>query len=125
MFIKQPFDEFLGFEYRWLNDGELELTLKIKELFVNSMGVIHGGIISTLADVAMSNLMPANEGGVQEIVTVDLKTSFLRPAKGEFLRGKARVVKNGRKLLFAECEVYNDRGDLVAVANGIFARYSS
>ena len=121
MFIKQPFDEFLGFEYK-RDDNAIEVSMLIKELYINSVGVIHGGLISTLADVAMGNLMPTNNPGIQELVTVDLKVSFLKPAKGEYLLARARVVKNGRKLFFAECQIYNSNEDLVAVANGIFSR---
>ena len=124
MYIKQAFDEFLGFEYE-RNENVLNVTLRIKDLFVNSLGVIHGGIISSLADVAMSNLIPTTNDGIQEIVTVDLKTSFLRPAKAEYLLAKARIVKNGKTLLFAECEIYNDQEDLVAVSNGIFSRFKA
>lgn len=120
MFIKQPFDEFLGFEYK-RKDNNIEMSLKIKDLFINSTGVVHGGIISSLADVAMSNLIPANKEGVQEIVTVDLRVSYLRPAQGEFLLAKACTVKAGRKLVFAECRIYNEKEDLVASSNGIYS----
>jgi len=123
MFIKQPFDEFLGFEYK-RNENIIELSMKIKDLYINSAGVVHGGVISTLADVAMSNLIPTNKEGVQEIVTVDLKVSFLSPAKGEYLLAKAWAVKTGRKLLFAECQIYNDNEDLIAISNGIYSRLS-
>ncbi|MDA8442843.1 MAG: PaaI family thioesterase [Peptococcaceae bacterium] len=124
MFIKQPFDEFLGFSYK-RDMNILEVGLQIKDLYLNSVGVIHGGIISTLADVAMSNLIPPNQQGLQEIVTVDLKVSFLKPAKGEYLRAHANLVKDGRKLIFTECQIYNSTEDLVAVAHGIFSRLTN
>ncbi|HWI54090.1 MAG TPA: PaaI family thioesterase [Desulfobacteria bacterium] len=122
-FIKQPFDEFLGFEYE-RNNNIIEVSLKIKDLYINSTGVVHGGVISSLADVAMSNLIPADKEGVQEIVTVDLKVSFLKPAEGKSLLAKAWAVKTGRKLVFAECKIYNDKEELVALSNGIYSRLS-
>ncbi|HZW82271.1 MAG TPA: PaaI family thioesterase [Candidatus Deferrimicrobium sp.] len=124
MFIKQRFDEFLGFEYK-RDNNTLEVRIEIKDLYINSAGVIHGGIISTLADVAMGNLIPTVSQGIQELVTVDLKISYLKPAKGEYLLAQARLMKNGRKLVFAECQIYNDNKDLVAVAHGIFSRLNS
>ncbi|WP_458413250.1 PaaI family thioesterase [Schinkia sp. CFF1] len=93
MFIKQPFDEFLGLKYKKLDDNNLQIILPVQDLFINSAGVIHGGIISSLADVALSNLIGANEDGIQQVVTVDLNVSFLKPATGTYLMANAKIGK--------------------------------
>lgn len=124
MFIKQLFDEFLGFEYKKLDDSNLQIRLPIQDLFINSAGVVHGGVISSLADVAMSNLIPANEHGVQQVVTVDLNVSFLKPATGTYLIANAQIGKKGRTLLHAECSIYNDKQELVAKSKAILFRTS-
>ncbi|SFJ76929.1 PaaI family thioesterase [Thermoflavimicrobium dichotomicum] len=120
MFIKQPFDEFLGLQYERISDNQIKIYLPLKPLYLNSLGVVHGGIISSLADVAMCNVPEADPSGVQTAVTVDLKVSFLSPAKGEFLLADARVFKKGKRLIHAECLIYNDQNTLVAKANGIY-----
>ncbi|MGM9920744.1 MAG: PaaI family thioesterase [Bhargavaea sp.] len=122
MWIQQPFDEFLGYTYNRLSDGEVEVGLEVKDLYVNSAGVIHGGIISSLADVAMSNLVPADDNGVQQMVTVDLNVSFLRAARGQSLRAVAHLEKDGRTLVHALCKVYDEEGRQVASAKGVFCR---
>lgn len=122
MFIKQPLDEFLGFKYEKIDDTHLQIGLPVKELFVNSVGVIHGGILSTLADVAMSNLIPADEKGVQKAVTVDLNVTFLKPATGSYLTAKAQIEKNGKTLIHTTCFIYNDLNEQVVTAKGIFYR---
>lgn len=119
MFIKQPFDEFLGLQYKRINDDQIKVFLPLRPLFLNSLGVVHGGIISSLADVAMCNVPEVDARGVQTVVTVDLKVSFLRPARGEFLQADARVIKKGKSLIHSECLIYNDQNTLVAKANGI------
>ncbi len=53
MFIQQPFDEFLRFNYERVSDTSLKVILPIQPLFLNSAGVVHGGVISSLTDVAM------------------------------------------------------------------------
>jgi acyl-coenzyme A thioesterase PaaI-like protein len=69
----------------------------------------------------MSNLVQPGETGIQQIVTVDLKVSFLRPDKGEYLLANARIVKDGKNLLHAECNnIYNDQEEFVAISSGIF-----
>lgn len=124
MFIKQPFDEFLDFEYKKLDDHHLQVRLPTRDLFVNSAGVIHGGVIASLADVAMSNLVPANENGIQQAVTVDLNVSFLRPATGTYLTAIACMEKQGRTLIHTECSIYNDKQELVAKSKAILFRLS-
>lgn len=121
MFLQQPFDEFLGFEYERINETSVNVTLPIQPLFINSVGVVHGGIISTLADVAMGNIFELDENNKQTIVTVDLKTSFLKGAKGEFLVAKANLVKKGRTLNHVDCLIFDGENNLVAKSTGIFA----
>jgi uncharacterized protein (TIGR00369 family) len=119
MFIKQPFDEFLGLQYERINENQIRIYLPLQPLFLNSLGVVHGGIISSLADVAMCNVPEGDTRGVQKVVTVDLKVSFLNPAKGEFLLADARIFKKGKNLIHSECLIYDDQNKLVAKANGI------
>ena len=122
MFIKQPFDEFLKLEYKKIDDENVQIKLPVQDLFINSAGVIHGGIISSLADVAVSNLIPADADGVQQAVTVDLNVSFLKPATGTYLLAKAKMEKQGRTLLHTECSIYNDQQQLVAKSKAILFR---
>jgi acyl-CoA thioesterase len=121
MLIKQPFDEFLKFHYERIDETHMKVTLPIQPLFINSAGLVHGGIISTLADVAMGNIFKPDENHMQTVVTADLKVSFLRGANGEYLIADAHLVKRGRTLNHTDCLVYNDQDQLVAKASGIFA----
>ncbi|WHY92518.1 PaaI family thioesterase [Neobacillus cucumis] len=119
MFIKQPLDEFLGFQYERVDENRIKVTLPIQPLYVNSVGVVHGGIISSLADVAMCNVIAANEDGTQRVVTTDLNVTFLKGAMGEYLIAHAHVFKQGRTLTHAECSIYDDHEKLVAKAKAI------
>ena len=122
MIIKQPFDEFLGLEYTKIDENNMQVTLPVQDLFINSAGVIHGGIISSLADVALSNLIGANEEGVQQVVTVDLNVTFIKPAIGTYLMAHSKIVKSGRTLIHTECSIYNDQQETVATAKAILFR---
>lgn len=119
VFINQPFDQFLGLQYERINESQIKIHLPLQPLFFNSLGVVHGGIISSLADVAMCNVLEGDAHGVQRVVTVDLKVSFLSPAKGEFLLADARVYQQRERLIHSECLIYNDQNTLVSKANGI------
>lgn len=121
MLIKQPFDEFLKFHYERISDSKMKVTLPIQPLFINSAGLVHGGIISTLADVAMGNIFEPDENQKQSVVTADLKVSFLKGATGEYLVADAHLVKRERTLSHTDCLIYNDQNQVVAKASGIFA----
>lgn len=121
MLIKQPFDESLKFHYERISESKMKVTLPIQPLFINSAGLVHGGIISTLADVAMGNIFEPDENQKQSVVTADLKVSFLKGATGEYLVADAHLVKRGRTLSHTDCLIYNDQDQVVAKASGIFA----
>jgi uncharacterized protein (TIGR00369 family) len=58
------------------------------------------------------------------VSTIELKMNFLRPALlGDVLLAKGNVVSAGNRLLYVECEVMNQTGDLIAKASGTFNAY--
>jgi acyl-CoA thioesterase len=119
MFIVQPFDEFLGLKCEKTDKDSVKVTLPIKPLYINSAGVVHGGIISSLADVAMCNTVGADENNIQKVVTVDLNVTFLKGAKTEYLVAHAHVTKGGRSLTHTDCVIYDDHENVVAKAKAI------
>ena len=119
--IENAFDELLKCEYERISETNLKMTLPIQPLFINSVGVVHGGIICSLADIAMGNSFEVDENYRQTVVTVDLKTTFIKAAKGRFLTADAHLVKKGRTLNHIDCFIYDENNNLVAKANGIFA----
>ncbi|MDN7246837.1 PaaI family thioesterase [Planococcus shenhongbingii] len=119
MFIQQPFDEFLEIKYERIAENSVKVTLPIKPLFVNSVGLIHGGIISTLADIALCNTVAPDENGKQKVVTVELNVTFLKGAKSEFLTARAFAVKEGRNLTHADCIIHDDEDQVIAKARAI------
>ncbi len=100
----------------------MQIIMPVQDLFINSAGVIHGGIISSLADVALSNLLPANEDGIQQAVTVDLNVTFMKPAVGTYLMANAKIEKQGKTLIHTECSIFNDKEEMVAKSKAILFR---
>jgi len=92
------------------------------EDMANSMGFVHGGMISALADSAMGRALRTIEPGVVRSMSFDLKLSFISAAKvGEKLRATGRVVHAGRRTAVTECRVEGPSARLVATASGTFA----
>ncbi|USK35901.1 PaaI family thioesterase [Bacillus sp. F19] len=123
MFIKQAFDEFLSLEYTRVDFDQIKVKLPIVPLYLNSIGVVHGGIIATLADVAIGNLLPiTNQECTQEVVTLDMNITYLEPATGEYLIAVASPVRIGKTIIHGECKIYDDKNNIVANSSAILKK---
>ncbi|WP_039944534.1 PaaI family thioesterase [Thermicanus aegyptius] len=121
--IQQPLDEFYQFKREKMEEDRFRITMSATDLMRNSFGAIHGGVISTLIDSAMCNAAAgADELGKQLAVTVEMKINFLRPAFGNEYTADALVVSRGNRLIYTECKVVDENGELVATASGTYYR---
>ena len=118
-----PFVQQLGFQLHSVGDGEAELRLTVSEQHLNSWRVAHGGVVMTLLDVAMAhaarsvNRHEANLG--PGVVTVEMKTSFMRAGEGE-LRAVGKLLHRSTTMAFCEGSVFAADGKLCAHATGTF-----
>ena len=85
--------------------------------------VLHGGIISTLLDEAITHVGIATFG--KPAVTAQLEVRFRNPSPtGVKLTVSAKRTKASRRLVLAEATVTLPDGTLIATANGKVFRYS-
>jgi uncharacterized protein (TIGR00369 family) len=113
---------WLGVELVRAHAGEVEVRLPYRAEFAgDETGTnIHGGIISTLADIAGCFAMISATG--RDAPTIDLRVDYLRMARpGDDLVAVARTIKAGRSIGLADVEVRAPDGRVVAVARGTFA----
>jgi uncharacterized protein (TIGR00369 family) len=98
------------------------IALRLAEPHTNSRGLVHGGLITSLADNAMGLSCGARlEGGGSRLLTVSLSIDFIGSAKvGQWLAVETDVIKLGSNLCFAQCFVTAD-GARIARANGTFS----
>ena len=98
------------------------IGLRLAEPHTNSRGLVHGGLITSLADNAMGLSCGARlEGGGSWLLTVSLSIDFIGSAKvGQWLAVETDVIKLGSNLCFAQCFVTAD-GARIARANGTFS----
>jgi len=88
------------------------------DLFANPTGVIQGGYLCAILDEVMSIACMVASKMTAVAPTLEMKTSFLRPAMPGELRGIGRVTKWGRQIAFTEGELFGADGRLVAKATG-------
>ncbi len=97
------------------------LALRAGERHANSRGLVHGGLLTALADNAMGLSCAQASGGDVRLVTVSLAIDFLGPARlGQWIEVDTSYVKTGRRLCFAQAFVLAD-GAPCARANATFS----
>ncbi|WP_309605516.1 PaaI family thioesterase [Phenylobacterium sp.] len=111
----------LGF--RMVSVSQATMTVEVAfearaELLLNPMKQIQGGYLCAMLDECMSVACMVASGMTAVAPTLEMKTSFFRPALPGTLRGVGRVAKWGRKVAFTEGEIYDADGKLLAKATG-------
>lgn len=112
----------LGFEMISVSQAQkqVEALFDAREDFANPMRQIQGGYLCAMLDDVMSVACMITSGMTHVAPTLEMKTSFMRPAlaNGAKLRGVGRVVKWGRTIAFTEGEIWDADGKLLAKATG-------
>jgi uncharacterized protein (TIGR00369 family) len=117
IFHDAQFIRSLGIELRSFGEGWCEAALQITPVLRQQHGFIHAGVLMTLADHACGGAAATTVPEAKDVITVENKVSFLRPASGSLLTCRANVLRSGKNLIFVEGEVMADRdGSPVMVA---------
>lgn len=118
----QPFSQLLGAELESIVPGRAELRVSISQSFLQQHGFVHGGVISYLADNALTF---AGGSVLGDAVTGEFRINYSRPSQGDVLIAMAEVVTHGRRQAVCTCRVVSQPDSvLVALAKGTIASVS-
>jgi uncharacterized protein (TIGR00369 family) len=121
----QPFSVLVGAELVALSPGVCELALPVTPQVLQQHGFVHGGVVSYLADNALTYA-----GGTAlgvPVVTSEFKINYVRPAIGERLIARAHAVHSGKSQAVCRCDVFvmkDGEEKLCAVAQGTITTLS-
>ena len=121
----QPFSVLLGTELTSLKPGEVVLTLAVREELKQQHGFVHGGVVSYLADNALTY---AGGSVLGNSVTSEFKINYVRRVivnSCVWENQAASVLSSGKKQAVCECKisVVSDKGEvMVAVAQGTISK---
>jgi uncharacterized protein (TIGR00369 family) len=119
--LNVPFIKELGVEFLSAADGRSQVALNLEPWHLNSWSVAHGGVLMSLLDVAMAVAGRTLNTGAGGGVTVEMKTSFLQPAKaGSRLLVSGYAYHRSTTMAFCEGEVRDTEDRLIAKAMGTF-----
>jgi uncharacterized protein (TIGR00369 family) len=112
------YNAFIGPLYR-LPDAEggqiTRFAFIAAENHMNSAGSVHGGMLMSLADVAMSRTSRL-VSGAPRCSTVSLTTDFVGPGRlGDLIEARIRITRRTRTMVFLSAEIVaGDRTLLIA-----------
>jgi uncharacterized protein (TIGR00369 family) len=113
-----PIAHTIGFTMTAIGDGTARFEMDADpDRHANPMGTIHGGILCDLADGAMGMAFASTLADRESFTTLELKINYLKPVWRTHLVADARVVRRGREVGLAECDVTDGDGALVARAS--------
>jgi uncharacterized protein (TIGR00369 family) len=115
-----PIAALFGFTVAEIDDGLAVFECQPDESAYNPIGVVHGGLVCTLADSVVGCAVHSTlEAGVG-YTSIDLNVSYLRSVTVDsgVLRATGRVTKRGRRVAFSTAEIVDGSGKTVATASG-------
>jgi len=108
----------LRLEFLLADDGSVVSLPVVPNTFDGHPGYLHGGIIATLLDEAMSKAVRARG---RPSMTRRMEVDYLRPVpSGVPLRIEGRVVRDERRKHWAEARILDEKGTALAEAKGLF-----
>ncbi len=114
-----PTSVWFGYRFLERDVHSARVVLPLRAEFLQVEGVVHGGILATLADTAAVYLLTPGVARDSVMTSIEFKLNFVRPAmltSGEVV-AVAKLVKRGRHVALADVELM--QGDAL-VAKGLF-----
>ncbi len=113
-----PVGQLVGFKLTAIEKGRAVIELEATtERHANPMGTLHGGILCDIADAAMGMAYASLLDSGESFTTLELKINFLKPIWNAKLQAIGKVVKSGRMVGLVECDVLDEKQQLVARAS--------
>ena len=105
-----------GFRLEDAEIGRAKLRMKVQPRHMQIHGVVHGGVLASLADTAAGLALYLALPRGSRAATVEMKINFLEPVHDGTVFAEARILRQGKYLAVLECDLTDDRGKMVAKA---------
>jgi uncharacterized protein (TIGR00369 family) len=113
-----PFAKLIGARFADIEVGMVVFECEPDEAFYNPIGLVHGGLVCTLADSVTGCAVQTTLEAGYTFTSIDLNVSYLRAVTKESgrLRATGRITRPGRRVAFASAEIVDGSGKVVATA---------
>ena len=130
-----PFNQLLGLEITHFDTQRSEVRFPWHDKLIGNpmQKILHGGVTASVLDLAggvvaaaniidqLEDLSPENiHQSLRKLGTIDLRTDFLRPGRGEEFIATAHIIRSGSKVAVARMELHNENNDHIAFGTGTY-----
>lgn len=113
-FDTNHFPRLLGIEIDAVEEGRAVLSVEVRKELKQLQGVMHGGAIASLIDTAVAFAIIGASEPEDRFTTVEMKVNYLAAIREGRVTAEARLLRDGRRIIVAECDVFDDKGRLAA-----------
>jgi len=115
--------EFLGFKLIDWKDGYARLEMPVRSDHRNTVGFLHGGVISSLLDIAGAVAGSYGDAVESVSITVNLNVNFMAPHQADTAVAEGELVRKTTSLFFAEARLLDpENSRLCATATGTYKK---
>ena len=130
-----PFNRLVGMELGYVGSDRVDVGLPMRPDLIGNFfqGTLHGGVISSILDVAGGCMavvgtfertkgMPFDQrfAMLSKIGTIDIRVDYLRPGKGNRFQASARLLRIGKKVAVTRMEMHDEHENLLALGTGTY-----
>jgi len=119
VFEKDRFAKYVGIELVEVGEGRAKAKMKINEHHLNSIGIVQGGAIFTLADLAFA---AASNSHGNVAVAINVSISYVKAVSEGTLIAEAEEVSLNPKLATYTVYVKDENNDTIAIFQGMVYR---
>lgn len=112
-FKKQNFLSLIGAKLEHVENGKVVITCERKDFLTQQQGLIHGGVVTSLADVSCGYSALTTMPEDSEVLTVEFKINLIRPALSDKIVATGVVIKSGKTLVISESTVTDESGEKI------------
>ncbi len=109
--FSRGFIKYCQFQAEVVEKGYFQSRVLIEEHHRQQDGFIHAGVMATMADHTAGYAAFTTVPEEFQILTIEFKINFLRPAYGDSLVCRSRVIRDGSQIIISESEVFDVRGE--------------
>ncbi len=117
---RAPYFQLLGMEVVELAEGYARLIVPVEDSMNSVLGVLHGGVLSSLADSAVAMALFTMIGPGEKPVTVELNINYLKPVRGSQLTAEAHIVSRGRRIAVGDVDITDGLDHIIAKSRATY-----
>ena len=120
IFRTSPFIETIGPLYSAGSGASMVIGMRVQEKHKNARGTLHGGVLASVADIALGYGMGTSTNPPTSMVTASLSVDFAGSAQiGDWVETSLDIQKIGARMAFANV-YFSVGGERIARASGVF-----